>query len=821
MRTVLWTGIAFVWAIAFSQTHADSPTPIQVFPKEIRLDGPYDTAQLVVVSADSQGQLRNNSDCLNDAAQFASSAPAIVTVSSTGAIRAHANGSAVITIVHDKGKSEVPVQVSNYDSTVADFLKDVRPVFNKAGCAAAACHASQHGQGGFKMSVFGYDPVADYEAIAVSTRGRRINPAAPDASLLLEKACMREAHGGGLRLDSKSLEYRTVKDWISAGAPFKNRELAVEKLEVFPLERVGTKGYKQQLRVIATYNDQTQRDVTNMALYDAIDSAVVSVNRTGLVETVSEGQTSVMIRYDGQVAVSTFAVPYSQENFLADWKSNNYIDVLSADKFKDLGLEPSPVCDDATFVRRAFLDAIGSLPEPEEVTRFLESKDPRKRELLIDQLLGLTGNPELDIYNERYSALWTLRWSDLIRNDSSVLGAQGMWALHNWIRQSFRDNVPFDQFVRELITAKGSIYSNGPANYFRVHADSSALTEATSQLFLGVRLECAKCHQHPFESISQADYYSMAAFFSRVGTKTSEEFGLFGRESVVMVRPTGEVSHPKSGKRMSPTPLDGESIDHPLDRRIPLAQWLTSKDNPYFARAIVNRYTNYLLGYGLVEPVDDMRSTNPPSNAALMDALAKDFMDHNYDLKHLVRTIMQSRLYSLSSQPTPRNIADRRFHSYYYARRLTAEPLLDAIDRATGTKTKFRSLPSGTLAIELPDAEYPDYFLNTFAKPRRVSVCECERSPDANLAQALHTLNGDTLANKIASKDGRIAKLMAAKKSHEEIVNELYLATLCRPATQEELAASQEFLKSSPSPTECYQDLLWALINSKHFLFVH
>jgi hypothetical protein len=305
-----------------------------------------------------------------------------------------------------------------------------------------------------------------------------------------------------------------------------------------------------------------------------------------------------------------------------------------------------------------------------------------------------------------------------------------------------------------------------------------------------------------------------------VGSKNSEEFGLFGRETIIMVKPTGDVSHPRTGKKLAPKPLGGEPMENTLDRRIPFAQWLTSPDNPYFAKSLVNRYMGYLLGHGLVEPVDDMRSTNPPSNIAMMDAITKDFVEHDFDLKHLMQVIMKSRLYSLSSQPTRENASDQRFYSHFNVKRLTAEPLLDAIDQATGVQTKFKNLPLGTRAVELPDAEYPDFFLSTFAKPRRVSVCECERSPDANLAQALHTLNGDTLAAKIASKNGRIATLMAANKTHDEIVNEIYLATLCRPPAPTELEASREILKESKDPTECYQDLLWALINTKQFLFV-
>ncbi|MFM7042302.1 MAG: DUF1553 domain-containing protein [Planctomycetaceae bacterium] len=412
-------------------------------------------------------------------------------------------------------------------------------------------------------------------------------------------------------------------------------------------------------------------------------------------------------------------------------------------------------------------------------------------------------------------------WSDLLRNSSATIGPQGMWALHNWLRESFRVNTPYDRMVRDLITARGSIYSNGPANYFRVYGDVPTQTEATSQLFLGLRLDCAKCHQHPFESLSQADYYGMAAFFARVSSKASEDFGIFGRDMVVMVGQSGESTHPRTGARLPPTPLGGEPTDHPLDRRVPLAEWLTSPDNPAFARAIVNRYVGWLLGRGLVHPVDDMRSTNPPSNERMLDELARDFVAHGHDLKHLLRTIMRSRLYGLSSQPTAENADDRRFYSHFSVRRLEAEPLLDCIADATGVPTKFKDVPAGTRAVELPDAEYPDHFLVTFAKPRRVSVCECERARDPNLAQSLHTLNGETIATKVAAPTGRLAKLLTGGADHEAIIRQLYLASLCRMPTDAETAATRDIVTASPTPAEGYEDIFWALLNSKQFLFVH
>jgi hypothetical protein len=574
------------------------------------------------------------------------------------------------------------------------------------------------------------------------------------------------------------------------------------------------------LQVVATYSDGAKRDVTASSRYDSLDDGVVRVTPAGYVTAIGKGQGAVMVRYEGQAAINLTVVPYSDHVDLSDWQSNNFIDELAVAKFRELGIEPSPICDDAVFIRRAYLDAIGTLPTAEETRAFLASNDTAKRTKLVDKLLGLSTDPAQNKFNDAYSAWWALKWSDLLRNNSGDLGEQGMWAMHNWIRQSLLANKPFDKFVRELITARGSIYTNGPANYYRVHKDSSSLAEATAQLFLGVRIECAKCHHHPFEKYSQDDYYGLAAFFARTGTKNSEEFGLFGREQAVVVRDSGDVKSPRTNQVLMPRPLDGEATDHPLDRRIPLADWLTDKHNAYFARSVANRYMGYLLGRGLVEPIDDMRSTNPATNPALLDAVAQHFADSGFDLKQLARAIMTSRLYQLDSQPTESNAADDKFYSHFEVKRLPAEALIDAIDRVTEVPTKYRNLPLGTRAIELPDAEYPDYFLNTFAKPRRASVCECERAPDPNLAQALHTLNGDVLALKIKDAKSRVSKLIAAKKPQDEIVEELYLAALSRFPTDEERTASRELLADSKGETEFYQDLLWALMNSKQFLFV-
>lgn len=817
-----WFGLAVV-VVSYCVGETIWAAALQVTPAQVSMRGNFAQTQVLVRELNGDGKIDEHSNDLTPQAKYESSNLEVFTVDAAGRLFAVGNGAAVLRVVAGDATSEIPVMVEGIVAEPAvDFDRDVRPLISKAGCNMGACHASQHGKGGFTLSVFGFDPGLDYQAIVRDREQRRVNFIEPEASLLLQKPSMRVSHGGGLRLPKDSPDYRLLVAWLRNQAPGPKTDAAeVTRLTVTPAHRVGQADLRQQLRVEALYSDGSVRDVTAWARFDSMDEGTLSVAPTGLVSAVGKGQAPVMVRFEGQAQIATFVIPFQATTPLAGWTNQNFIDELAAQKFQQLGIEPSPLADDATFVRRVFLDCIGTLPKPEEVVAFLQSTEPNKRERLIDRLLGLTGDPNLDTYNEQYSAYWTLKWSDLIRNTSDKLGEQGMWAMHNWIRDSFRSNRPFDQFVRELVTGKGSIYSNGPANYFRVNDDSSALTEATTQLFLGIRLECAKCHHHPFEKYSQADYYGFAAFFARVGTKRSEEFGLFGGEQVVVVQPTGEVRHPKTGKNMTPTPLDGEPVDHPLDRRIALAEWLTAQDNAYFARSVVNRYMYYLLGRGLVHPVDDLRSTNPPTNVALMDALAKDFVDKGFNLKQLVRVIVTSRLYQLEARPTEQNAADDRFYSHFKVKRLPAETLLDSIDQVTGIPTKHQNLPPGTRAIELPDAEYPNYFLNTFAKPRRASVCECERSPDESLSQALHTLNGDTITTKMSDKNGRLAQLTAAGKPHDEIITELYLATVSRYPTEQELAASRQFVTEYPTPLECYEDLLWALLNSKQFLFVH
>jgi hypothetical protein len=794
----------------------------QITPSALTLDGNFARAQLLVTERAADGAEHDRSPDLTHQARYVSSNPQIVRVSSSGLLLALGNGSATITVSVAGKTSAVPVTVQGIVPQPAiGFTEHVMPVLAKAGCNAAACHASQYGKGGFKLSVFGFAPEDDYRAIVRDNFGRRANSIIPSASLFLRKPTGSVPHEGGQRLQVGSVEYQILENWLGRGAPPPSaKETTVSSLRIWPPRRVGSLGFKQQLQVLATYDNGRTRDVTALARFDSMDEGVLRVTPSGQIVTVGRGQGVALVRFEEKAEITTFVVPHADSVDLTGWVDNSFIDSLVAAKFREIGISPTPLCDDATFVRRAYLDAIGTLPTPEQAAAFLDSKDPEKRNRLIDALLGLTGDPAQDVHNNAYAAFWALKWADLIRSNSAAIGEEGMWALHNWLTASFRENKPFDRFVRELITARGSTFSNGPANYYRIANNPQDLTEATSQLFLGVRLQCAKCHHHPYETLGQEDYYRFAAFFARVGNKISQEFGIFSNETVVVVNSSGEVGHPRTGQLMKPTPLHGKPARETRDRRQALADWLTARDNSYFARNIVNRYMAYLLGRGLVEPTDDMRATNPPSNVALMDALAADFVKSGYNVKHLMRAIMRSRFYQLDSRPTKANAADSRFYSHYYVKRLAAEPLLDAVDAATGVPTKFDKVPLGTRAIELPDARYNNYFLNTFGKPRREGVCECERVSEPNLAQALHTLNGDIVTAKLGAANGRIARLLAAKKSHDEIVNELYLATLSRRPNSQELALWRQHLADSRDAKTFYEDLLWSLINSKHFLFV-
>lgn len=795
----------------------DSTAPVSVGPSSISLTGPLDRVQFQVSNPDGTQDLTRS-------VQYAIETNGVIEVDGNGRVRPLADGETAILVRQGEYVSRVPVTVSGTSETPVSFREDVTPVLTKAGCNQGACHASQYGKGNFKLSLLGFAPEQDHSQFVRDWKQRRVSFVQPEQSLVLRKATMEVSHGGGMRFRKGSYEYGVLLDWLKTGASKPNSsDPHVVGMMVTPTDRVYGQGESQQLRVVATYSDGSERDVTHRAVYNSMGETVATVDAHGLVTAREAGQAAIMIRYQGQANVSMVLLPHSRTPDLSAFEPRNFIDEKVKDHWQRLSLQPAGACSDQVFIRRAFLDSIGTLPSRERIESFLASTEPDKRTQLVDELLGLTDDSSRDVHVGDWSAYWALKWGDLLRNNRNKVGDGGMWALYNWMRASLRENMPVDQFVREIITAQGSIYANGPANYFKIATKPDDLAETTAQVFLGVRMACAKCHHHPFEVYSQADYYGLAAFFTRVGTKGSADFGALGRDTVVMLKSSGSISHPRTRKTMAPTPLGGEPVDLEgvRDLRRPLAEWLTSPENRLFSRNIVNRVWGYFMGSGLVEPIDDMRATNPASIPPLLDALADDFVQSGFDLRHLMRQIMTSRVYQRDSTPLAENVRDTRFYLHYNVKRLPAEVLLDAIDDACGTQERFAGVPLGMRAIELPDSNYTSYFLSTTGRPKRDIACECERVSDPNLAQVLHLLNGELVTRKLTDKNGRLAGYINNKTPIDDAVRDLYLATFSRPPSDEELLSAGEFFESAESPRQGLEDILWALINSREFLFNH
>ncbi len=787
------------------------PIKLIVHPAKVTLSGPRDQQRLGVLGKYSQERQWE----LNSTAKFRSLDPTIALVDEKGIVLPAGDGSTAIRVEFGGKVAEIPVQVSNAKADqLVDFSREIVPVLTRVGCNQGACHGSQHGKGGFKLSLLGFDPTFDYAQIVQSAEGRRVVLSEPERSILLLKPSLIMEHGGGERFQVGSSHYNLIKRWLEDGAPEPSvKDPIVTGLEVWPKQRTMVPGEEQQILVKATWEDGVQKDVTSTAQFDTLNEGVAKVSPNGRITANGKGETYIMVRFGGQATVVQVTMPYSELDGFPDYPPNNFVDEKLVAKWKELGLTPSPLCSDEEFFRRIHLDTIGTLPRPSDIKAFLADESSDKRAKAIDKVLN---RPEFVDY-------WALKWGDLLRINRRLLQDRGMWSFHNWIRGSIRDNKPMDQMVREIITAEGSTFTEGPANFYMTSRTPADWAETTSQLFLGVRIGCAKCHHHPFEKWSQDDYYGMTAFFVRLGTKNSQEFGLFGREQVVYLKDTGDQRHPRKGGVVQPHPLGGPEMSDPLDRRVKLAEWITDAKNPYFARNIVNRFWGYYMGRGLVEPLDDLRATNPASNPELLDALSVDFVKHKYDLKHLLRTIMNSRAYQLSSAATPGNKVDvQNVHfTRFTVRRLTAEQMADAIDSATGTLTKYPGLPLGTRAIQLPDAEVQSFFLDVFGRPPRKITCECERTSQPNIGQALHLLNGDFLNRKLADSKGRIAQMFKAKKKPSEMVEELYLVTLSRLPSTEEVARAERWISEAPNPREGVQDFLWVLINSREFLFNH
>src|SRR6266850_1109502 len=789
----------------------------------LRLRGADARQQLLVTANFSTGALR---DYTREVSYQASPA-GVIQVSKTGRVTPLAEGTATITAKSSEVTATLAVTIEQFKNVpTVNFPNQIVPIFTKAGCNAGGCHGKSSGQNGFKLSLLGFEPTEDYEHLTMEARGRRIFPAAPDRSLLLQKATATLPHGGGKRLEVDSDDYKLLVRWITQGMPYgKPTDPTVAKIEVFPKERTIPLGGEQQLAVLAYYTDGTTEDVTGSALYEPNDKNLARSDETGHVKVFAQpGDVAVMVRYQARVAVFRASVPLGApvENLPA---AKNFIDELVFKKLKMVGMPASELCDDSTFIRRAGIDIAGRLPTGEETRKFLSDKDPAKREKWIEALLDSTD----------YADYFANKWSALLRNQRGApTHTRGTYAFYDWIRDSLLVNKPYDQFAREIVAASGDLSQNPPVTWYRQVNNPNAQLEDTAQLFLGLRLQCAQCHHHPFEKWSQQDYYSFAAFFSQVGRKAGAQPG---EEIIYAKRGMATATNKKTKQAVPPAGLGAAPVklSPDDDPRQALADWMSGKDNPFFAKALVNRYWKHFFNRGLVDPEDDMRETNPPTNPELLQALAKSFIDSHFDLKNLVRTICRSQVYQLSSLPNKFNAVDKQYFSRYYPKRLTAEVLLDAVDEATRSDSKFEGLPAGTRAVQLPDNSFnaSSYFLAVFGRPDSSSSRECERSQDASLAQSLHLLNSKDVQDKLTSTNG-CAALLAKDTQREDAIKirELYNTVYSREPDAKELELAMNYLgkqtpakdeKVEPKPDkqQGYEDIIWALINTKEFLFNH
>jgi hypothetical protein len=790
---------------------AASLAQLTVSPDRFVLTGRFDGRQLIV-TAQAPGQPPRDE---TGRVQYTAFPGGIVQVNAQGYVHPLAKGSAAITIDAAGRQCAVQVTVQDlHDNRPVHFANEVVPVLTRYGCNAGGCHGKASGQNGFKLSLFGFDADFDYSAIVREARGRRVFPEAPDHSPLLTKPTARVPHGGGRRFGPDSEAYRLLARWIGQGMPVGAADAPVLRgLEFVPSARVLDRQAQQQVALLAHYSDGSVRDVTRQAQFQSNAGGVAVVEDNGLVRTLDQaGEAAIMGRYLGLVAVFQATVPLGKPiAHYPHFPAANFIDRLALAKWRKLGLVPSASCTDGEFIRRLSLDLCGKLPAAEDVRAFLADRSPDKRARLIDRCLE---DPD-------HAAFFALRWGGLLRNSARQDGSgPAAYAFHEWLRDMIARNRPYDQLVRGIVTATGN-WEDAPAiNWFwQMREDPlHQPVSDTAQLFLGLRLQCARCHHHPYERWSQDDYFGLAGFFARLGVKDFDTGPTYFPERA---QTTGEV-HPRTGQALEPKFLDGPvlPVKPTDDPRRQLADWMARPDNPFFAKALCNRMWGYLLGRGLVDPVDDLRETNPPSNPELLDALAHDFVAHHFDVRHLLRTICNSRTYQLSAVPNDYNRHDRQNHARYFGKRLMAEVLYDAVDRVCGTETAFSNVPAKTRAVELPHEGFDSYFLTVFDRPERNSACECARSTGASLPQVLHLAYAPEIEDKIAADDGRIAKLVQGKTPAAKIIEELYLAALARFPTDAELKYLSN-LEKVPDQRRALEDLVWTLLNSREFLFNH
>jgi hypothetical protein len=821
--------LSAVVACAFAQADA-VVSSLALMPAKTTLVGRHASQQLLVETVANE---RFTGD-KTASAKFQSGNPAVATVDDTGIVHPVKDGTATITATSGGQQASATITVVGMgQAAVRSFRNDVQPVLAKMGCSMGACHGALHGKNGFKLSLRGYDANADYKTITRGDRGRRIEPTDPGRSLILLKPTMTVPHKGGLRFEVGSPAYKILSEWIAEGTPApRDDDRMVVSIDVLPKEVTLRRGDQQGVIVLAKYNDGSVRDVTRWSRFAATNAAVATVDDDGHIKVLGHGIGAVTAWYSSKISILRITSPYEAsvpDAVFAKAPRKNFIDKLILKQLALLKLPPSPPTDDATFIRRAYLDTIGKLPTVDEVRTFLADSSPDKRDRLIDSLLQ---RPEFVDY-------WAYQWSDMLLVNGSILRPPAVKAFYGWIRQQVQNNTPWDQFARDIITARGSSLVNGATNFYALHEDPESMSENISQAFLGLSIQCAKCHNHPLEKWTNDQYYAMANLFARVQAKGWSSGPRTGDGvRTLFVAEHGDVIQPSKGLPEPPAPLDAKPLplDSTADRRQYLADWLTSPQNPYFAREITNRIWGNFFGVGLVDPVDDLRESNPASNEELLDAAAKFLVDHKYDLKALMREIMQSAAYQRSSIPVGAGSDDSRNYSHYYPRRLMAEVLLDAISQVTAEPSRFTEIeypdsdrektdfyPKGTRALQLYDSAVVSPFLRTFGRNPRVITCECERSNEPSLVQALNISNGDAIRKKLSAKDGKIASILKSDSPNYRIIEDLYLAALSRYPTDREMVPLLATMNDAPAGQRraVLEDVYWAVLSSREFLFNH
>jgi hypothetical protein len=790
-------------------------------PASINLIGADDAAQLIVTASLNSGGLQD----LSGDAQYVVADPKVLKITPTGRIFPLANGTTEITAKFLDKTVKVAVKASSVDVDLPiNFPNQVVPVFTKLGCNSGGCHGKASGQNGFKLSLLGFEPEVDYTALVKEARGRRVFPAAPERSLVLMKATGVMAHGGGKKMDPNSDEYKLVRRWIAAGLPYgKETDPTVTKISIYPEHRILTRQNRQQFAVYAHYSDGRIEDITRRAQYDSNDQEIATVDPQGLVRTLGmSGEAAIMARYMGNVSTFRATVPLGATPQF-DFAESTVVDRFTAKKWRELGLKPSDLCSDEQFIRRVSLDITGTLPTPEQVTAFVNDKDPKKREKLVDKLLE----------SPAYHYYFANKWADILRvkRRGQPDRAEGTFAFHNWILEAVAQDMPYSEFARAILAASGDEERNPPTVWYKELAAPENFVDDTAQVFLGLRMACANCHHHPYEKWSQDDYWGLAAFFARVDRKNIPVMGgglqQQGNQKTLIYNKAGKsVINKRTQKPAAIKALDGETLDiaSDVDPRQQLVDWMVDPKNPFFARAVANRYWAHFFGRGIVDPLDDMRVTNPPSNPELLDALAQNLIDNKYSLKSLIKTICKSHSYQLSSMPNDFNKHDKQTYARYYPKRLQAEVLLDAVCQVTASPTQFGGLPTDqhapNRAIMLPDESFTSYFLDVFGRPQRISACECERVSEANLAQALHLLNSDEVQQKLNRGDGRADKLTKDPRPDSQKVEELFLWAFARkPSTDDMKTALDHIAKHEKNKRVAYENIIWALLNTKEFIF--